>query len=245
MKYSKLHRTLPLLALLLAGLLTSCGELFSFEPTVPPATMTLDRHELLLMIGDRTTLTPTFDPDTIRNTTLYWMSDDPDVATIEDNEIVAVGEGETVLTAISMEKRIYDTCHVTVQRPWSVIQGNYPFEMMLYLDVTVEGQPLQSHHLLAAFCDDEVRGVGEAKEAYGISYTAMRIHSRNNPHPPFDPVLHPQDPLYPNDEEQQPERFVLRLYDRQTLHLYESPDTITFDGETHGTLSDLIHVDFQ
>ena len=87
MNLQKLHRTLPLLALLLAVLLNSCGELFTFEPTVPPATMTLDRHELPLMVGDRATLTPTFDRDTVRNTTLYWMSGDPDIVTIEDTEI--------------------------------------------------------------------------------------------------------------------------------------------------------------
>ena len=245
MKLQKLHRTLPLLALLLAVLLNSCGELFTFEPTVPPATMTLDRHELLLMVGDRATLTPTFDPDTVRNTTLYWMSGDPDIVTIEDNEIVAMGEGEAAVTAISMEMRIYDTCHVTVQRPWSVIEGQYAYEMLLYLDATLDGQPLQPHQLLGAFCDDEVRGVGESKEAFGIPYTVLRIHSYNNPRGPFDPALNPQDPLYPDDEEQAPERFVLRLYDRHTLRLYESPDTITFDGETHGTLSDLIHVNFK
>lgn len=226
-------------------MLTSCGELFQFEPTVPPVSMTLDRHELTLMEGDRTVLTPTFDPDTVRNTTLFWVSSNPDVVTIEDNEIVALHEGEATLTAISVEMRIHDTCHVTVSSPWSVNAGNYAYDMIMYLNVTVDGQPLEPHQLMAAFCDDEVRGVAQLRETNGIRYVMLRIYSHNNPQGPFDPQMNPQDPLYPNDEEQAPERFILRVYDRQTLRMYESPEVITFDGETHGTLSNLIPLNFE
>ena len=39
----------------------------------------------------------------------------------------------------------------------------------------------------------------------------------------LDNDKNPQDPLYPFEPEEQPEKFVFRIYDHQTHQLYESP----------------------
>lgn len=224
----------------LASLLTmtGCGDLFSFEPTVSPYSMQLDHHTYYLMVGDSGRLYPLFTPDTISNMTLYWMSDKPFIATFADNYLIGVSPGVTTVTGVSIEYQIYDTCRVYVMAPWAVdTDDGWPFDMVVYADVTVGGQPLAPYQDVAAFCGNEVRGVGERMEQQGVSYVRFRIFSRYNPEPPFDPDVHPQDPLYPYEPEEQPEAFVFRLYDHHTLELTELHDTLRFDGETHGSPS--------
>lgn len=233
-----------LLLWLLTALLSSCGDLFSFTPApAPGVTMTLSHHRLTLMPGSRFTIEPAFSPDTLANKAVYWLSEDTTVATFQGNELVAVGPGETIVTAISVQTRGYDTCRVVVTPAFAVATGEYLYDMLLYCHITVGGQPLQPHQHVAAFCGNEVRGVARLQQQHGISYHVMRIFSYRNPEGPFTDV-NPQDPLYPYDDPQQPERFVVRLYDERTQQFAELPDTIVFDGETHGTLSSLYPLHF-
>ena len=234
--------TFSLLSLLT---LTSCGDLFDFEPTVSPYHMEFDRHEYYIMVGDTGAITPIFDPDTISNMTVYWMSKDPSIVTFYDNKIVAVQMGETTVTGVSIEYQIYDTCRVYVLPRWMVVDAeNYPYDMVVYANPSFDGQPLTTRQDVAVFCDQEIRGIGEWKEWNGVRYMRFRIYSRYNPFGPFDNDKNPQDPLYPFEPEEQPEKFVFRIYDHQTHQLHESPDTLTFDGEAHGTLSSLYELKF-
>lgn len=227
------------------ALFASCGDLFQFESTPEPAAeMELDRHDLALMVGDHYTLTPIFNPDTLHNKALFWASDHNNVVTFDGNELVAIGEGEAVVTAISVETRGYDTCHVVVFRPWEVDAGEYAYDMVLYAHATLDGKPLvEDRQLVGAFCGKELRGVGQMRQQQDISYMVLRIYSHFSPHAPYG-ELNPQDPLYPYDGERDAEQFVLRLFDRDTHSLYELPEKITFDGEAHGTLSNLFPLAF-
>ncbi|MBQ9357775.1 MAG: hypothetical protein IJT98_10880 [Prevotella sp.] len=230
---------------LFGALLSSCGDLFQFEGAPEPAAeMELDRHDLALMVGDRFTLTPIFTPDTLHNKALYWISDHNDVVTFDDNQLVALTEGEAVVTAISVETRQYDTCHVVVFRPWEVNAGEYAYDMVLYANATLGGKPVvEGRQFVGAFCGKELRGVGQMRQQQDISYMVLRIYSHFSPYTPYG-GLNPQDPLYPYDGERDAEQFVLRLYDRDTHTFYQLPNTITFDGEAHGTLSNLYPLEF-
>jgi hypothetical protein len=56
--------------------------------------------------------------------------------------------------------------------------------------------------------------------------------------------LVPDDGVDPNPIGYQ-ESIVFRCYDKKKLRLYECPVTVDFDGQTHGTLSNLYKINFE
>ena len=238
-----MRKILKLLSLLtVAFVLASCGDLFEFEgETSDLNKITLDRHTLYMMAGDTYQLTATFEPDTLRNKAIYWMSNNVNVATFENGVLVATGEGETTVTGISIEHQCADTCHVIVSNGWYMPENYYPFDMVVNADITVNGHSLSENMQVGAFVGNELRGIGVQRNFFGVTYTELRVYSPLNPFTPYT-ELNKQDPLYPYDEELEPEKIVIRAYDRDTRSMYESPDTITFDGMTHGYPSSLYSV---
>lgn len=238
-----MRNILKLLSLLIVAFaLVSCGDLFEFEgETSDLNKITLDRHTLYMMAGDTYQLTATFEPDTLRNKAIYWMSNNVNVATFENGVLVATGEGETTVTGISIEHQCADTCHVIVSNGWYMPENYYPFDMVVNADITVNGHSLSENMQVGAFVGNELRGIGVQRNFFGVTYTELRVYSPLNPFTPYT-ELNKQDPLYPYDEELEPEKIVIRAYDRDTRSMYESPDTITFDGMTHGYPSSLYSV---
>lgn len=220
--------------------LASCGDLFEFEGNTSNLNkITLNRHTLYLMAGDTYQLTATFEPDTLRNKTIYWMSNNVNVATFDNGVLVAVGEGETTVTGISIEHQCTDTCHVVVGYEWYMPERYYPFDMVVNADITVNGQPLKDGMQVGAFVGYELRGVGVQRNFFGVSYTELRVYSPLKPYGPNENTY----PLNPEEEPYEPEKMVVRVYDHDARTMYESPDTLTFDGMTHGYPSNLYRID--
>ena len=222
--------------------LSSCGDLFEFEGNTSNLNkITLNRHTLYLMAGDTYQLTATFEPDTLRNKTIYWMSNNVNVATFDNGVLVAVGEGETTVTGISIEHQCTDTCHVVVGYGWYMPERYYPFDMVVNADITVNGKPLKDGMQVAAFVGSQIRGIGVQRNFFGISYTEFRIYSLLKPYGPNEN----QHPLETNTEPIDPEKITFRAYDRDSQTMYECTDTITFDGMTHGYPSNLYRLSFK
>jgi uncharacterized protein YjdB len=80
---------------------------------VPATGVTLDRKTLMLMVGDRETLTATIDPGDATDKTVKWTSSAPEVATVADGIVTAVAKG-TVTITVSTANGKTDICAVTV-----------------------------------------------------------------------------------------------------------------------------------
>jgi hypothetical protein len=122
--------------------------------------------------------------------------------------------------------------------------NSFPFDMVVNADITINGLPLKEGMQVGAFVGNEIRGLGVQRQFFGITYTELRVYSPLNPITPYT-ELNKQDPLYPYDEELEPEKVVIRVYDCNMHIMYESPDTITFDGMTHGYPSSLYPVELK
>ena len=225
-----------------SAVLCACGDLFEFEGnTLVGSKITLDRHSLYLMAGDTYQLKATFDTDTVRNKAIYWMSNNVSVARFDNGVLVAVGEGETTVTGISIEQESTDTCHVVVGYEWGQINPMlYPFDMVVYADITVNGQPLKEGMQVGAFVGSQIRGLGVQRTSFDTKYTEIRIYSQLKPYGPNEN----QYPLETNTEPLSPETIVFRAYDRANHTMYESSETLIFDGETHGHPSNLYRISF-
>lgn len=214
------------IAMMLVAALTmgSCGLMEIDEDEVAAVEMALGRDTLYIMVGDQFTLQPDIKPESIAISDVYWTSSADTVLSISNNVFTGVGEGWALVKAISVSRQLEDSCYVNVMRRWESTCRDYPYEMMVYANVTVHGQPFNPETMiLGAFVGDEMRGVGEVLEWKGRQYVRFRVGS---------------DIRY-IDPEGVDETVTFRVYYKQQLRYEEFPQTIDYDGEAHGTLSNL------
>lgn len=72
----------------------------STENAIPLKGISLDKDELSMFNGETKTLTVNYNPsNTTDNKSVVWTSSDNSVATVKDGKVVAIGKGETTITA--------------------------------------------------------------------------------------------------------------------------------------------------
>lgn len=208
--------------------LASCGLMEMDEQTDVVATqMTLQRDTLYIMVGDRLELHPVFTPDSVTVSDVLWTSSADSVLTVSNNVFTGMSEGWSTVRAVSVQRHLEDSCHVYVMKRWESMAREYPYEMMVYAAVTVHGQPFNPETMmLGAFVDDEMRGAGELMEWKGRQYVRFRIGS--------DMAYYDPDGIE--------ETVTFRVYHRQELRYETFTQTILYDGEAHGSLSNLVEL---
>ena len=85
------------------------------KPVVPVTSVTLDRTELELTVGDETQLVATVSPADATDKTLLWLSSNPMAVSVDqDGRLKALSEGSAVVTASAGGKSA--TCRITVKK---------------------------------------------------------------------------------------------------------------------------------
>ncbi len=224
--------------------LTSC-DLVDFDVDYgefPECEMQLDRHQVYVEVGDSFFINPIFTPDTLPNREIFYYYNPEGLLAYDTECFHALREGSTMLYALSVNQRLLDSCQVSIMAPWVPdADKDYPYDMVVYADVTLEGEPFDPETMvLAAFVGNECRGVGVMRRAFGIDYMELRIGSELG-----------RVEVIPDDEEDEEgiiydgsERVTIRLYHRKEHLVYDYDKRIVFDEETHGTLSDLYPLEF-
>ena len=92
----------------MCGLVACNGE----EQTTAVESVTLNKTELTLEVGDEETLTATVAPDDAMDKTVTWTSDNTAIATVENGKVTAVAAGRATITAKAGDKTAF--CSVTV-----------------------------------------------------------------------------------------------------------------------------------
>jgi len=97
---------------------TSGGKGATCKVTVKNAavaveSITLNKTELSLELGESETLTATVAPDNATDKTVTWGTSNAEVATVDGGKVTAVKEGSAVITALAEEQSAY--CIVTVK----------------------------------------------------------------------------------------------------------------------------------
>ena len=236
---------------LLCSLITSC-EFFDIDEigVETAAKITLSQDTIYVMQGDTFSINPVFMPDTINITDLFLLPERGDVVEVCGvDKMAAVGEGGTKVYITSVSARILDSCMVYVSPRWEVEQRVWPYETVFYANVTLDGKPLTEDMEVAAFIGSKCRAVGQLKMAHGISYLQLRVGS--------DWYLIDDSDINWDDGEEgeydaegltgdNQRRPVIRFrcYDHAHRWLYTTSQYEIFDGETHGTLSDLYEIAF-
>lgn len=226
-----------LLQLILFGsiiLMSSCGDFYTFEETEarPDSVgITVAQDTAYLMVGDTLPLRVIYTYGNTTDNPVFWMplaEDTIKCGVISNDSLTALRAGEmdavAVCSSVSMQT---DTCHVIVLEPWVTdsIARAYQ-DMIYYAHVTVDGREYDpANMIVAAFNGDEIIGVGEMKEWSGIRYVQLRMF--------LDIGAVDESTLV---------SVTVRCYDKSTFNVYQSYDDLYFDGETHGTLSNLLEL---
>ncbi|MDE6288560.1 MAG: Ig-like domain-containing protein [Muribaculaceae bacterium] len=111
--------------------------------TVDPAlveSVTLDRHELTMTVGESETLNATVLPDYAGNQAVVWESSASDVAIVDSNgRVIALAEGTAVITATAADgSGASDQCTVTVERVKASSIAIDPQEISIEQEKTVQ-----------------------------------------------------------------------------------------------------------
>lgn len=77
----------------------------------------LDKKELSIMAGEKTTLTATINPDYAENKNITWSSSDDDIVTVKNGEITAISPGNAEIKVTTEDGNKEAICTVTVTSP--------------------------------------------------------------------------------------------------------------------------------
>ena len=202
-------------------LLGSCGEIFENPPVIEAKKMHLDRKYVVIMKEDTCRLNMVFTPDTVTIESAFWTAENSCVKVSENGLVTAVEIGETKVSAISVTSRLEDSCRVKVVPKWDLNACDYLYDMVVYANVTVDGVSQPEDIRVAAICNDRIRGEGEVMEHNGQKYTRIRIYSNT----------------------EYGDKIEFYCYNsKRNIYYHKFPYEVVFDGETHGTLSDLIEL---
>lgn len=80
--------------------------------------VTLDKHELTLEIGEKTKLNAAVMPDTASNQNVTWSTSDDRIVSVDENgNLTAISVGTAMITVQTEDGGFVDVCLVTVKKP--------------------------------------------------------------------------------------------------------------------------------
>ena len=99
------------------GAFAAC-ELNVFAQATLVTSIELNKTEMHLSVGQNETLTPTVLPEDATNKDVTWGTDKPEVATVNNGVVTAVGPGAAKITATAVDGGgAFEECVVTVEYP--------------------------------------------------------------------------------------------------------------------------------
>lgn len=217
-------------------MMTSCAEMFEtivqFIEELESVSITdvrLSRRQADMLVGDSLIFSVTLDPDTAE-VSYKWTLSDPETQVVRmiGKRLYARQKGQVTVYVealpigmgsadIHPDSVHIDSCIINVVEYTEVSSREFPYEMIFIANLevadTLVTDSVQASRLVAVV-GDEVRGRAVMRTAYGIPYLEMRIGSKS---------------MYG-------EQITFEYYDHSHYLRHQFP-TVTFDGETHGTLS--------
>ena len=103
---------------------TDTCEVTVTDQTFPVTGVTLTPDKAKLNVGETQELTAVVAPSNATNKTVTWESSDPDVATVKDGVVTAVGKGTATITVTTEDGNYTAACTITVKLPVSRVTLN-------------------------------------------------------------------------------------------------------------------------
>lgn len=94
--------------------LFSLSAFVACNSTSGDVTITMDKKEVQLAVGESVLLSVSVKPDDVMDKTIEWKTSNEKIATVENGKVTAVAEGEAIVTATTNGKS--DSCKITVTK---------------------------------------------------------------------------------------------------------------------------------
>lgn len=190
----------------------------------------LSHRQADMLVGDSLYFATATTPDSVE-VTYKWTLSDPETKVVRmiGRRLYAREKGEVKVYVkafpvgqsegdIHPDSILQDSCLVSVIHREEVAPNEFPYEMVVIANLeiadTIVTDSVQASRLVAVV-GDEIRGRAVLREAYGIPYLEIRIGSKST----------------------YGEKITFEYFDHTHFLRHTFPE-ITFDGESHGTLSD-------
>lgn len=146
--------------MLLAAGFCSCDEIFELEETKAPSAVSIDRDELVLMVGDTCRLAAEL-TGSYTSPLIYWTSIDEDKAKVlSDGSVVALSPGDARIVVMSVsDTEVRDTAVAHIMDIPAVKETDFRYDMPVYAAVDGVNIEKNSSRRIMAYCGSELRGV--------------------------------------------------------------------------------------
>ncbi len=88
---------------------------YSCEKTVNVTGVTLDKNNIVLIVGDTELLTATIEPTDANDKNISWTSSDATIASVIQGQVTAISQGTATITVTTADGSYTATCTVTVE----------------------------------------------------------------------------------------------------------------------------------
>ena len=83
---------------------------------VPITKLYLNKSTINLLVGEEEKIDVSIEPNNATNKNIIWESSNSSVAIVNDGKITALNDGITVITAMTKDKEISDSCIINIFR---------------------------------------------------------------------------------------------------------------------------------
>lgn len=216
--------------------LTSCGEFLDYiggEELDEAAKVILTQHEVDIQLGEEMMLEAQITPDSAY-LNLFWFVRPSEPLQIIGRRLYTCREGDAMVYVKALtgselandtitEASIVDSCLVHVFDWHTAATSQKGYDMVLYCQLEIDGQDilqqgdaeLTDNYSIAAHIDGSLAGTAQVVTNYGKPFYLLRIWS----------------------DTPAPRPISLQCYSSSHLRRIELSPSLTFDGETHGSLS--------
>lgn len=99
------------------GEITNNGTIQDPSAIIPVENVSLSETKLTLNVGNKQTLNATVKPENATNKTINWVSNNPEIATVENGTVTAIAAGTATITVSTEDGEKTASCEVTVTDP--------------------------------------------------------------------------------------------------------------------------------
>lgn len=202
--------------MLMATGFCSCDEIFELEQTKTPSAVSIDRDELVLMVGDTCLLAAEL-TGSYTSPLIYWTSIDEDKAKVlSDGSVVALSRGDARIVVMSVsDTEVRDTAVVHIMDIPTVKESDYRYDMPIYAAVDGINLEISVSRRIMVYCGNELRGVSQiltVADGNGGNHSCFLIRAMSNT--------------------QAGDVLSFRFYNSQTGSIIELKETLSFNHES-------------
>ena len=176
--------------MLISGIITPGDSFVTNDGEVLEEELQLSTYMLNMSIGEEYTVTAVILPENATNKSVTWISSNPNIVTVNDGRIKAVGSGKTIVKATSGKTHITKMINVTVNKTEQIVeiekinveQESYEIFVgdKIPINYTVEPSNANNTKISFSVSNKDVAGFDTAGNIVGVNPGEVDVTLKSN-----------------------------------------------------------------